>query len=65
MNFDNPKVYGDTFISDGLVLYGGYIVIVFYWRLSLPRIGDRDSCMCKSLVMEKSLKSVQRIWPKD
>ena len=24
MDFDNPKVYGDTFISDGLVYVGGY-----------------------------------------
>ena len=23
MDFDKPKVYGDTFISDGLVYYGG------------------------------------------
>ena len=25
MDFDNPKVYGDTSISDGLVLYRSFV----------------------------------------
>ena len=26
MDFDNPKVYGDTSITDGLVVYGSFIM---------------------------------------
>ena len=28
MDFDNPKVYGDTFISDGLVIIGLALIFV-------------------------------------
>ena len=45
MDFDNPKVYGDTFISDGLVSYrtfsletalldfffGDSFIVLFHW----------------------------------
>ena len=36
MVFDNPKVYGDTFISDGLVLVLSSLLITSYFRGSLP-----------------------------
>ena len=26
MDFDNPKVYGDTFIFDGLVVHGVFMI---------------------------------------
>ena len=31
MDFDNPKVYGDTFISDGLVFYHHHRYYYSYW----------------------------------
>ena len=31
MDFDNPKVYGDTFISDGLVFVRGGAEENFFW----------------------------------
>ena len=36
MDFDNPKVYGDTFISDGLVLVLSSLLITSYFRGGLP-----------------------------
>ena len=41
MDFDKPKVYGDTFISDGLVLLGA----IFLCYLGNSLVGQLTSCL--------------------
>ena len=40
IDFDNPKVYGDTFISDGLVYncQKSTMVRVFFWYITIDNI---------------------------
>ena len=40
MDFDNPKVYGDTFISDGLV-YDGFSKVIISYVFDATKLDSR------------------------
>ena len=52
MDFDNPKVYGDTFISDGLVFY--LYSVKFLWTIWLKMTKNESQiCMRRRLEFSK------------
>ena len=53
MDFDNPKVYGDTFISDGLVYYNDIIApldkLIMLHFINATRASESKACKLRIL----------------